>query len=92
MLKFKSLSIRRTESYQTPANTLQGVAEFIDEDNGAISTTLDQHTLIRLMDVMKDCAAARAKQMAKNTGSAFNDAVAELTLAADSFTSIENKE
>ena len=92
MLKFKSLTVKRTESYHTPANTLQGVAEFIDEDNGAISTTLDHSTLMRLMDVMKDCAAARAKQLAKSTSAALDDVTAELALAADTFTALPPKE
>lgn len=92
MLKFKSLTVKRTESYQTPANTLVAVAEFIDEDNGAISTILDQATVIQLMEVMKGCAAARAKQLAKHTSSALDDAAAELTLATDSFTAITEKE
>lgn len=92
MLKFKSLTVKRTESYQTPANTIQGVVEFIDEDNGAISTTLDHSTLMRLIGVMKDCAAARAKQLAKSTSAALDDATAELVLADDTFIALPPKE
>ena len=33
-MKLKSISIRRTESYHTPANTLVGTVDLVDEQGG----------------------------------------------------------
>lgn len=77
---FKSLTIRRTESYQTPANTLVGTVDMVDEGGSAITVALSYTAIISILGIIQDEAKQRALAAAKKTGYALQDACAELAI------------
>ena len=90
-MKFQSLSIRRTESYETPSKQLVGIAELIDEDQGKLSIALDHGTLITVLCVLKDCVTERSKRLAKDAPKGLTESISELQIAQDSFLTLPSK-
>ena len=83
-MKFKALTIRRTESYQTPANTLQGTVDLVG-DTGAQTITLSAGAIINILAVIQKEVEGTAKYNAKLAHAAMMDAAGELQLTANPF-------
>lgn len=88
-LKLKAITIRRTESYSTPANTLVGTIDFIDEQGGALTVVLSPSSIIKFGKLCMDEVQARAKAQAAEVPFAFVDAHAELEIQANPLLSNE---
>ena len=84
-MKFHSLQIRRTESYQTPANTLVGTVTLTEEGGGQQTVTLSSQMLVRLCMILQEHVAQRAQEQAEQAGSAMSEAVAEISIAGNPF-------
>ena len=91
-MKFQSLKIRRTESYETPSRQLVGVVELLDEDQGQLSINLDHGTLMAVLVVLKDCVIERSKRLAKDAPKGLTGSIAELQLDQDAFLSLPSKD
>ena len=91
-MKFQSLKIRRTESYETPSGQLVGVAELFDEEQGQLSVKLDHGTLITVLAVLKDCVTERSKRLAKDAPKGLTESISELQIAQDTFLSLPSKD
>lgn len=91
-MKFQSLKIYRTESYETPPKQLVGVVELIDEGQGKLSVALDHGTLMTVLTVLKDGVTERSKRLAKDAPNGLTESIAELQIAQDSFLSLPSKE
>ena len=79
-MKLKSLEIRRTEAYSTPANTLMGTVNLIDEGMGAQTIVLSPQSIIKICNLIQAEVQSRAMAQARSAGEAMVDAVGELEL------------
>ena len=91
-MKFQSLKIYRTESYETNPRQLVGIAELVDENQGKLSIALDHTTIISILEVIKTCVTERAKRLAKEVPNGLSDSIAEVQIAQDVFLSLPSKE
>lgn len=87
-MKLKSLTIRRTESYQTPANALVGTVDLIEEGGGAMSIVLSAQAIIKICDMLQNEVSQRANIAARLAQDSMRDASAELTLASHPMLSV----
>ena len=88
-MKLKSISIRRTESYQTPANTLVGTVDLLDEQGGALTIVLSPATIVKFAQLVQAEVQARAREQANKVPLAFSDACAELEIQSNPLLSSE---
>lgn len=88
-MKLKSLEIRRTESYQTPSNTLVGTVNLLDEGGGAMTIVLSAQSIIKICDMLQAEVTQRAAVSARLAQDSMRDASAELTLASHPMLSAE---
>lgn len=88
-MKLKSLTIRRTESYQTPANALVGTVDLIEEGGGAMSIVLSAQAIIKICDMLQAEVSQRANIQARLAQDSMRDASAELTLASHPMLSVD---
>ena len=87
-MKLKSLTIRRTESYQTPANVLVGTVDLIEEGGGAMSIVLSAQAIIKICDMLQNEVSQRANIAARLAQDSMRDASAELTFASHPMLSV----
>lgn len=87
-MKLKSLTIRRTESYQTPANVLVGTVDLIEEGGGAMSIVLSAQAIIKICDMLQNEVSQRANIAARLAQDSMRDASAELTHASHPMLSV----
>ena len=83
MLKLKSIDIHRTESYQTPANTLVGTVNLLDEQGGALTIVLSPTSISKFASLITAEIQARARAQANEVPQAMLDAHAELEIQAN---------
>ena len=88
-MKLKSLEIRRTESYQTPANALVGTVNLLDEGGGAMTIVLSAQSIIKICDLLQAEVTQRAAASARLAQSSMRDASAELALSSHPMLSVE---
>lgn len=81
-MKLKSLTIRRTESYQTPSNTLVGTVDLIEEGGAAMTVVLSPQAIIKICDYLQLEVGQRAKVAANAAQTTMREAAAELLLEA----------
>ena len=91
-MKFQSLKIHRTESYENPPRQLVGIVELVDENKGKLSIALDHNSIIDILGVIKTCVSERSKQLAKDAPKGLVDSIAEVQLAQDVFLSLPSQE
>lgn len=77
-MKLKSLTIRRTESYQTPANQLVGTVDLLDEGGSAMTLVLSNQSLIKICNLLQSEITNKAAASAALARNSMQDAVAEL--------------
>lgn len=90
-MKLKSLTIRRTESYQTPANALVGTVDLLDEGGAAMTVTLSGTSIIKILEVVQQEVQLRAVAAARQAGSAMQEACAEITLQEHPMLTVEEE-
>jgi hypothetical protein len=78
-MKLKKLEIRRTESYATPANVLQGIVT-LQGETGQQDIVLSAGAISRLISVISDEVAITAKNNAKMASNAMKEACDEVLL------------
>lgn len=78
-MQLQELKIYRTESYQTPANTLKASATFKGPD-GQIEMELSPGFIVDVIHLIQDDAAKRAKRLASAVPSAIKDAESDAIL------------
>jgi hypothetical protein len=83
-MKLRQLQIRRTESYQTPANALVGTVTLVDE-GGEQTVTLSSVMLVKICNLLQSHVAQRAQEQALQAGKAMQEAAAEIELAGNPF-------
>ena len=83
-MKLHQLQIRRTESYQTPANALVGTVTLVDE-GGEQTITLSSQMLVKICTILQSHVAQRAHEQAAQAGKAMSETVAELEMAGNPF-------
>lgn len=88
-MKLKSLSIRRTESYQTPANTLVGTVTLVDEGQGEQTIVLASAIILKICKEIASHVENRAIEQARQAGGAMREAAAEIELSE--FAALEHK-
>lgn len=88
-MKLKSLTIRRTESYQTPANSLVGTVDLLDEGGSAMTIVLSAQSIIKICDMLQAEVSQRANIAARLAGDSMRDASAELTLSSHPMLSVD---
>lgn len=88
-MKLKSLEIRRTESYQTPSNTLVGTVNLLDEGGSAMTIVLSAQSIIKICDMLQAEVTQRANVAARLASDSMRDASAELTLLSHPLLSSE---
>lgn len=88
-MKLKSLRIHRTESYQTPANTLVGLVELINEEQGAMQLRLSNATLMKICELCQADVTRQAQLQARAAAESMADASSELALGSNPFVAIE---
>lgn len=79
-MKLKSLTIRRTESYQTPANQLVGTVDLLDEGGSAMTLVLSNQSLIKICNLLQSEVTNKAAASAALARNSMQDAVAELAV------------
>lgn len=79
-MKLKAITIRRTESYSTPANTMVGTVDFIDEQGGACTIVLSPRAIIKFADLVRMEVQDYAQRMVKDIPAALRNAQDELEL------------
>jgi hypothetical protein len=79
-MKMKELRIQRTESYQTPANTLVGTVNLVDEGLGAQTIVLSPQSIIKICNLIQAEVQARAMVQARAAGEAMTNAIGELEM------------
>ena len=89
MLKLKSIDIHRTESYQTPANTLVGTVNLIDDGGGALTIVLSPTSITKFASLIAAEVQARARAQANEVPEALANANAELEIQANPLLSAE---
>lgn len=91
-MKLKSLTIRRTESYQTPSNTLVGTVDLLDEGGSAMTIVLSARSIIKICDMLQAEVTQRANIAARLAQDSMKNASAELTLTTHPMLSIDPSE
>ena len=77
-MKLKSLTIRRTESYQTPSDQLVGTVDLLDEGGSAMTLVLSNQSLIKICNLLQGEITNKAAASATLARNSMQDAVAEL--------------
>ena len=77
-MKLKSLTIRRTESYQTPSDQLVGTVDLLDEGGSAMTLVLSNQSLIKICNLLQSEITNKAAASATLARNSMQDAVAEL--------------
>jgi hypothetical protein len=89
-MKLKSITIKRTESYQTPSNTLVGTVELLDEGGGAMTIVLSPGMLSKFVALAATEVANRASAQARMVPEAMLEAKDELLLSANPLISCDD--
>jgi hypothetical protein len=79
-MRFQSLEIARTSNYETPPNTLKGVA-MLQGDTGQVTVVLSPEALCKALTVISEEMAATAKNNAKAVTAGMRNASTEPLLA-----------
>ncbi len=90
-MKLKSLTIKRTESYQTPANTLVGTVDLIEEGGGAMTIVLSPASIIKICDLLQEEVSRRAQLSARLAADSMREAASELSLLTHPMLSAEEQ-
>lgn len=82
-MKLKQFNIRRTESYQTPSNTLVGTVTLVDEAQGEQTVVLSPATIVKVLTLIQNDVTTKAREQANKAGLALVDGIAEIELASN---------
>ena len=78
-MKLSNLTIRRTQSYETPSMALVALAEF-EGPGGAMKIDLAPGFIVRVLALIEEDAVQRAKHLSASVQSAMVDAMDESKL------------